>query len=81
VEALRIALIEATSCAIQESADGKEWPCGTCACALLGKVLPHTAQEYAEHNDPVDRVNEVWRAIVQMRDYVPADEVGKLPTH
>ena len=36
---------------------------------LLGKLLPHTAQEYVEHNDPVDRVNEVWRAILQLRDY------------
>jgi hypothetical protein len=70
VEALRVALVEATTCGIQESADGKDWPCGTCTCALLAKLLPCTAREYREHNDPVDRVNEVWRAILQIRDYL-----------
>jgi hypothetical protein len=71
VETLRTALIGATSCAIQESAGGNEWPCGTCVCELLGVLLPPSAPEYAEHNEPVDRVNEVWRAILQMRDYQP----------
>jgi hypothetical protein len=71
IETRRVALIEATTCAIQEDADGTEWPCGTCACALLGKVMPTTAPEYSEHNDPVDRINEVWRAH-------PAD--ARLPT-
>jgi hypothetical protein len=70
IETLRTALIEATDgCSVQEGADGKEWPCGTCICWLLTKLLPCTAREYAEHNDPVDRINEVWRAILQMRDF------------
>ena len=77
VEALRVALVEATTCAIQESTDGKGWPCGTCACALLAALLPHTAAEYGEHNDPIDRVNEVWRAILQIRDYVRPGQVQR----
>jgi hypothetical protein len=81
VETLRRALIEATSCTIQEGASGKEWPCGTCTCALLAKLLPRTAPEYVEHNDPVDRINEVWRAILQMRDYVPATLPTQLTNH
>lgn len=60
LETLRNALIEATNgCNIQESADGKEWPCGTCTCSLLSNLLPRTAAEYSEHNELVDRVNEV----------------------
>jgi hypothetical protein len=39
-------------------------------CSLLGSIMPPTAPEYSEHNDPVDRVNEVWRAILQIRDFV-----------
>ena len=69
VEDLRTALIKATSgCTIQQGADGKDWPCGTCVCGLLGSLLPHDASEYTQRNDPPDRVNEVWRAILQMRD-------------
>jgi hypothetical protein len=71
VEAVRTALVEATACGIQESVVGKNWPCGTCTCDLIVKLLPESAPEYAEHNDPVDRVNELWRAILQMRDYQP----------
>jgi hypothetical protein len=67
---LRLALIKGThGCDLQDGADGKGWPCGTCTCALLGSVMSETAQEYAEHNDPVDRINEVWRAILQIRDF------------
>jgi hypothetical protein len=69
IEDLRLALIKGThGCELQEGANGKSWPCGTCTCALLGSVLPETAPQYAEHNDPVDRINEVWRAILQIRD-------------
>ena len=69
VEAIRVALIDATNgCAIQDSADGTSWPCGTCVCSLLASVLDESAPEYAEHNDPPDRINEVWRAILQIRD-------------
>ena len=70
VDDLRTALIKATSgCTIQQTADGAGWPCGTCVCSLLGTLLPHNASEYSQHNDPLDRVNEVWRAILQMRDF------------
>jgi len=70
IEDLRVALIKGTGgCAIQEGADGSEWPCGTCICALLGSVMPNGAPVYSQHNEPVDRVNEVWRAILQMRDF------------
>ena len=70
IEDLRLALINGTGgCCLQEGADGKEWPCGTCACSLLGSLMSPTAPEYSEHNDPIDRVNEVWRAILQIRDF------------
>ena len=60
-------------CAIQEAKDGTEWPCGTCVCALFGSVLDVNSKEYDEHNEDVDRVNEIWRAILQMRDALPDD--------
>jgi hypothetical protein len=44
------------------------WPCGTCAIALFEDLgLNPKAKEYKEHNKPVDRTNEVWRAILQIR--------------
>jgi len=70
VEDVRRALIRATGgCAVQESTDGRAWPCGTCTCGLLASLMPESAPEYSRHNDPVDRVNEVWRAILQIRDF------------
>jgi hypothetical protein len=69
IEDLRLALIDGTGCGLQEGADGREWPCGTCVCGLLGSLMSPTAPEYSEHSDPVDRVNEVWRAILQIRDF------------
>jgi hypothetical protein len=70
VEDLRLAFVNGTNgCALQEAADGKAWPCGTCTCALLESVMPMTTPEYARHNEPIDRVNEVWRAILQIRDF------------
>jgi len=70
IEDLRVALIRATGgCALQEGAGGKPWPCGTCTCHLLGRIMDESAREYGEHNDPVDRINEVWRAILQIRDF------------
>ena len=45
------------------------WPCGTCLIYLLGKIgLISRKKEYQEHNDKVDRANEVWRAVLQIRD-------------
>jgi hypothetical protein len=35
------------------------------------QIVAGGAPEYGEHNNPVDRINEVWRAILQMRDYEP----------
>jgi len=70
VEDLRVALVNGTSgCGLQEGVDGKAWPCGTCTCALLERLLPVTAPDYSRHNEPIDRVNEVWRAILQIRDF------------
>lgn len=70
IENIRTNLVEATSgCAIQQSACGEKWPCGTCVCAVLGEMLARDAAEHSQHNDPVDRINEVWRAILQMRDF------------
>jgi hypothetical protein len=69
LEALRTALVGATGCAIQEGANGSGWPCGTCTCEVLAQLLSDTAPEYTQRNDPVNRINEVWRAILQMRDF------------
>ena len=45
------------------------WPCGTCTTHLLGALgLTPNHSQYDEHNDPIDRVNEVWRAILQIRE-------------
>jgi len=52
-----------TGCNIQDG-----WPCGTCFIHLLGKLgLDAKDARYYEHNSPVDRANEVWRAILQIR--------------
>ena len=65
-----MALVRGTNgCDIQGGADGSAWPCGTCICSLLGALMPPDAPEYSLHNEPIDRVNEVWRAILQMRDF------------
>jgi len=45
------------------------WPCGTCFLDLLKELgLDCESKEYDEHNEPVDRANEVWRAILQIRE-------------
>lgn len=68
-EGLRRWLVESTGCGIQESRSGKEYPCGTCTIALLDRIgLKAYQKQYREHNKPVDRANEVWRAILQIRD-------------
>lgn len=72
IEAFRCALVEATGgCAIETAGDGSAWPCGNCVGALFDALLPSDAPEYAEHNAPVDRVNEVWRAVLQIREAAP----------
>ena len=55
-------------CNIQEGKDGRGWPCGTCFCAGLAELIDTKSKEYKEHNDKVDRINEVWRFILQLRD-------------
>jgi len=67
-EDLRKWLVKYTSCDIQRSNSGN-WPCGTCVISLLENIgLNPKAKEYHEHNDEIDRTNEVWRAILQIRD-------------
>jgi len=65
-EALRQILVYGTNgCEIQNG-----WPCGTCTCALLNKLgLDSKKKEYRTHNDKVDRINEVWRALIQIREH------------
>jgi hypothetical protein len=60
-----------TKCRVQNG-----WPCGTCFFDLLRRIgLNEDAPEYHAHNDPVDRANEVWRAVLQIRD--DADPPGE----
>ncbi len=67
-EDLRLWLIKYTGCDIQESKSGN-YPCGTCVIDLLKKIgLEANKEEYNEHNEEIDRLNEVWRAILQIRD-------------
>jgi len=62
-EELRKWAVKYARCAIQEGTGGG-WPCGTCMCYLLSEL---GVKEHNIHNHPVDRVNEVWRAILQIR--------------
>jgi hypothetical protein len=69
-EEFRQWLVKYTSCDIQD-AKGSEggWPCGTCVMNLLDSIgLDSSKEEYQEHNEELDRHNEVWRAILQIRD-------------
>jgi len=63
-EELREWLVKYTAgCAVQDG-----WPCGTCAVHFLEQLgLKSSKDDYHEHNKPVDRINEVWRAILQIR--------------
>ena len=55
-------------CKIQEGKDGLTYPCGTCFCTGLGELINGKSKEYKEHNDKPDRINEVWRFLLQLRD-------------
>ena len=69
-EDLRKWPVEYTGCEIQNRKDKMTYPCGTCFCHLLQEIgLDAQKKEYKEHNKPVDRMNEVWRAILQIRDH------------
>lgn len=46
-------------CSLQDG-----WPCGTCLLAALEEL---GLKEDGEHNEPVDRTNEFWRGILQIR--------------
>ena len=59
-EDLKKYLVKHTKCAIQSNG----WPCGTCTIALLNRL---GIKEDGIRNKPVDRINEVWRAILQVR--------------
>lgn len=63
--ALRRFLVKHTDgCTVQDG-----WPCGTCAMDLFTRMgLDSTAPAYSEHNPGHERHNEVWRAILQIRD-------------
>lgn len=68
-EAFRQFLVEQTGCEVQDGADGNGWPCGTCTMELLTRMgLESGKPEYHERNPEHDRHNEVWRAILQIRD-------------
>ena len=64
-EALRQWAVKETKCDIQSHG----WPCGTCFMALLTRIgLDSTKEEYNEKNEDHDRHNEVWRAILQIKE-------------
>lgn len=67
-EELRKWLIKWTKCDLQTSKSGN-YPCGTCVMHLLDSIgLDSKKKEYKENNNNNDRHNEVWRAILQIRD-------------
>lgn len=73
-ESLRKWLVDATGCGIHSGMiEGKMqdwgWPCGTCFFDLLERLgLDSTQPAYKERDSVVDRANEVWRAIIQIRE-------------
>ncbi len=57
-------LVKETDCEVQDG-----WPCGTCFMGLLNRLgLDDTHPDYKVHNDDHERHNEVWRAILQIRE-------------
>ena len=68
-EELRKWLTRYTHCTVQQGAvPTPGWPCGTCACDLLGRLgLDPKNPDFHARNVPPDRINEVWRAILQIR--------------
>jgi hypothetical protein len=68
-EKFRLWSIEvAGGCSLQEGEDGEAYPCGTCFNAGLGELITEYNEEYNGHNDEPDRINEVWRFLLQLRD-------------
>jgi hypothetical protein len=68
-EELRKWAVKFTRCNMQVGkGDNKVYPCETCFCEFLGNLVNSKSKEYKEHNKPVDRINEVWRFILETRD-------------
>ena len=73
-EELRNWLVKHTGCSVQSGVKGKKrwlvkYPCGTCFMALLNDIgLDKNKPAYKEHNDDYERHNEIWRAILQIRE-------------
>jgi|3_EtaG_2_1085321.scaffolds.fasta_scaffold16210_3 hypothetical protein len=66
VTSLRELFVHHSGCDVQSG-----WPCGTCLNSVLRDILSPNAIEYQEHNHPVDRINEFWRATLQIRELDP----------
>ena len=73
-EELRQWIEKWTECSIQGGYIDKKleeggWSCGTCFIHLLNEIgLTSDNEAYHERNDDNGRTNEVWRAILQIRD-------------
>ena len=61
-EELRQWMVKWTGCELQ--GPNYSWPCSTCTFELLKQL---GLSEDGQHNDPVNRMNEVWRGIIQIR--------------
>ena len=59
-----------TMCEVQ-----KGWACGTCLIGFLDELGVY---EDKQHNKPIDRCNEVWRAILQIREHDNEDRKSTL---
>ena len=59
-EGLKNFLVHGTECELQSG-----WPCATCTVNFLDQL---GIKEDGDHNENIDRVNEVWRAILQVRE-------------
>lgn len=74
IEKIREFLIELTNgCSIQGGlVKGKMenfgWPCGTCTTYALSELIDNKDPMTHEHNEPIDRINEIWRGILQIRE-------------
>ena len=58
----------AGGCNVQAGINGKSWPCGSCFNYGLGLLIDEGAKNFRKHNEPVNRINEVWRFVLQIRD-------------
>jgi hypothetical protein len=73
-EEMRQWLVKYTHCKAHDGYIGHEmhdasWPCGTCVMAFLSELgLTDEDEQYHVHNAAIDRLNEVWRAILQIRE-------------